>query len=61
MRNVVIENITVNVFSGPKVAAENVTGRGLEGAARLIPPERPAPVVASETPYTLGMTTGRPN
>ena len=61
MRNVVIENITVNVFSGPKVAAENVTGRGLEGAARLIPPERPAAVVASETPYRLGMTTGRPN
>lgn len=61
MRNVVIENITVNVFSGPKVAAENVTGRGLEGAARLIPPERPAAVVASDTPYRLGMTTGRPN
>jgi polygalacturonase len=61
MTNVTIENINVNVFSGPKVAIDNVTGRGLEGAARLIPPARPAPVEASATPYRLGMTTGRPN
>ncbi|MDG2522115.1 glycosyl hydrolase family 28 protein [Caulobacter segnis] len=60
-RNVTLENINVNVFSGPKLAVDNVTGKGLEGAARLIPTERPAPIPAPATPYRLGMTTGRPN
>ncbi len=61
IRNVTLENINVNVFSGPKLAVDNVTGKGLEGAARLIPTERPAPIPAPTTPYRLGMTTGRPN
>lgn len=61
MRNAVLENINVNVFSGPKLAADNVRGRGLEGAARLIPTDRPPPVAASNPPYRLGMNTGRPN
>lgn len=61
MTNVVLENINVNVFSGPKLAIDNVTGRGLEGAAPLIPTGRPAPVEAANPPYRLGMTTGRPN
>lgn len=61
MTNVTLENINVNVFSGPKLAIDNVTGRGLDGAARLIPPDVPPPVVPTEPPYRLGMTTGRPN
>src|SRR5690606_8594112 len=61
MTNVVIENVTVNVFSGPRLATDNVTGRGLDGAARLIPPDTPPPVTAGQPPYRLGMTTGRPN
>ncbi len=60
MTNVTIENVSVNVFSGPKLAIDNVTGRGLDGAARLIPPDVP-PAVAAGEPYRLGMTTGRPN
>lgn len=61
IRNARVENIGVNVFSGPKLAIDNVTGAGLDGAAPLIPTTRPAPVVAADTPYRLGMTTGRPN
>jgi polygalacturonase len=61
IRGAVIENVDVNVFSGPKLAADNVTGRGLEGAARLIPTDRPPAVAAASPAYRLGMTTGRPN
>ncbi|MFJ6025730.1 glycoside hydrolase family 28 protein [Brevundimonas sp. NPDC092305] len=61
IRNARVENIGVNVFSGPRLAIDNVTGAGLDGAAPLIPTTRPAPVVAADTPYRLGMTTGRPN
>ena len=59
--NVVIENVTVNVFSGPRLSADNVTGRGLEGAARLIPTDRPPPVEATVPPYHFGVIPGRPN
>ena len=61
MRNVVVENLTVRVFSGPVLAMDNVTGRGLDNAARLIPPAVPAPVVAADRSYRLGMESGRPN
>lgn len=61
MRNVHLENIDVNVFSGPRLAIDNVTGRGLEGAAPLIPTDRPAAVEATVPPYRLGMMSGRPN
>ena len=61
IRNAVLEGIDVNVFSGPKVAVDNVTGRGLEGAARLAPIERPPDVIAADPPYRFGMTSGRPN
>lgn len=59
--NVVLENIDVNVFSGPKLSIDNVTGRGLDNAARLIPTDRPADVQAAQPPYTLGMMSGPPN
>lgn len=59
--NVVLENIEVNVFSGPKLSIDNVTGRGLDNAARLIPTDRPADVQAAQPPYTLGLMSGPPN
>ncbi|WP_230781900.1 glycoside hydrolase family 28 protein [Sphingomonas sp. Leaf37] len=61
MRGVEIASINVNVFSGPKIAAENVTGRGLDQAVKLVPPARPTPVAAPTTPYQLGMESGAPN
>ncbi|UIJ45637.1 glycosyl hydrolase family 28 protein [Sphingomonas cannabina] len=61
MRGVRIEHVEVSGFAGPKLAAANVAGRGLDDAAPLVPPERPAPVLAAEPPYRLGMDSGRPN
>jgi polygalacturonase len=61
MRGVEIAGINVNIFSGPKIAAENVTGRGLDQAVKLVPPARPMPVAAPATTYRLGMESGAPN
>ena len=60
MKNVSIENVRVNVFSGPLLAMDNVTGRGLENAQPLIPTARPA-AVEGVAGYRLGMTSGAPN
>ena len=60
MKNVAIENVRVNVFSGPLLAMDNVTGRGLENAQPLIPTARPA-AVEGVAGYKLGMTSGAPN
>jgi hypothetical protein len=57
----VLENVGVNVFSGPKLSIDNVTGTGLEGAARLIATDRPPPVEATSPAYQLGMGSGPPN
>lgn len=61
MRNVVVKNVTVSVVEGPRLAINNVTGRGLDGAAMLKPTERPADVAAADPPYRLGMASGKPN
>jgi polygalacturonase len=61
MRRVTLEGIEVNVSSGPRIAAANVTGRGIDGAAALTPPKAPPPVVPSSPPYRLGMVSGKPN
>lgn len=61
MKNVELSNINVSVYSGPKLAVDNVTGAGLEGAARLVPPDLPAPIVAADPPYSLAVIPGRPN
>lgn len=61
MRGVALEGIDVSVFAGPKVAAVNVTGKGLEDAATLVPAVPPPDVKASPTPYRLGMSSGAPN
>jgi polygalacturonase len=44
IRGAELFDIDVKIFSGPKIAAAQVTGTGLEGAARLVPPDRPPPV-----------------
>ncbi|CAN5419216.1 glycoside hydrolase family 28 protein [soil metagenome] len=59
--NAVLENVAVNVFSGPKLSINNVTGSGLEGAAPLIPTDRPPAVEAASPPYHLGINAGPPN
>jgi polygalacturonase len=61
MRNVTLDKIDVTVAEGPKLATSNVTGRGLAGATALPPTARPAPVLAAEPPYKLGMVSGKPN
>jgi hypothetical protein len=61
MRNVRLEDLDVNVLSGPKVAAVNVTGSGLKGAAALVPTKLPPAVTAASPPYKLGMNSGAPN
>jgi polygalacturonase len=61
MRNVTLRNIDVTIKDGPRLAMNNVTGRGLDGAEPLKPTERPAPVLATQPPYLFGMTSGRPN
>jgi polygalacturonase len=61
MRNVTLDKVDVTVAEGPKLAISNVTGRGLTGAAALPETARPAPVLATEPPYRLGMMSGKPN
>jgi polygalacturonase len=56
MKNVVIRNIKVTGFTGPLLSIENVTGRGLAGAAKIDlakMPRIPAPVAEPATPYQL--------
>jgi len=61
MKNVELSNIDVSVYSGPRLASDNVSGRGLEGGARLVPPDTPAPIRAVEPAYALAVLPGRPN
>lgn len=44
MKNVRIEEIHVTGLTGPLLGINNVTGKGLEGAAPIDPPKLPAPV-----------------
>jgi hypothetical protein len=50
-RQVDIRNIKVTGFTGPLIGINNVTGKGLEGAAAIDPPKVPEPVKA--TSYQL--------
>ncbi len=59
IKNVTLKNINVQVAEGAKLAVNNVTGKGLEGAVALAPTVRPADVVGVD--YKLGMTSGKPN
>lgn len=60
MQGVVLDNIHVDVKAGPVLTVSNVTGRGLQGAAKGLPVVRPADVVAS-TPFRLGEGLAPPN
>jgi hypothetical protein len=51
-RYVTLRNIKVNKFTGSLLSTYNVTGSGLEGAAKLDQPKSPDPVVVEE-PYKL--------
>ena len=53
MRHVVLKEIKVTGFSGPLLSTYNVTGTGLNGAARLEPTKVPEPVPAPAQPYSL--------
>ncbi len=56
MRDVVIRNVKVAGYDGPLIATENVTGIGLQGAAKLDPakmPKAPEPIPTPEKAYTL--------
>ncbi|MDQ3845687.1 MAG: glycosyl hydrolase family 28 protein [Bacteroidota bacterium] len=53
IKNAVIRNVKVTGYSGPLMNINNVTGKGLEGAATVDPPPLPDPVTASGQPYQL--------
>lgn len=61
LRNVDLKNINVTIAEGPRLATNNVTGRGLDGAVAGDPTPRPADVVATEPAYRFGQLSGRPN
>jgi polygalacturonase len=52
-RNVEIRNVNITGFTGPLIGINNVSGKGLEGAASIDPPKVPEPVKAPAKPYTL--------
>jgi polygalacturonase len=56
VKGAVIRNVHVTGYSGKLIYAENVTGTGLAGAAKLPEDKKPkaaAPVAEPETPYKL--------
>lgn len=48
-----LKNINVTGFDGPLISVYNVSGSGLEKAAKLDPPKLPAPIVAPSEKYEL--------
>ncbi|WP_343612135.1 glycosyl hydrolase family 28 protein [Novosphingobium sp.] len=60
MQGVVLEGIHVDVKSGPMLTVTDVTGSGLEGAAKGIPVQRP-PHVEASAPFRLGEGLAPPN
>lgn len=53
VRNADIERVKVTGFAGPLLGLNNVTGKGLEGAAAIDAPKVPDPVTAPAQPYRL--------
>ncbi len=53
VKNALIRNVKVTGVAGPLVGIHNVTGKGLEGAARIDGPKLPDPVPAPAQPYIL--------
>jgi polygalacturonase len=48
-----IRNIKVTGFTGPLIAINNVSGKGLEGASTIDPPKVPDPIAPPAEPYRL--------
>jgi hypothetical protein len=48
-----IRNIKVTGFTGPLIAINNVTGKGLEGASTIDPPKVPDPIAPPSESYRL--------
>ena len=56
MKGAVIRNVRVTKYAGKLLNIDNVTGTGLNGAAKLDETNRPKavePIAAAETPYKL--------
>jgi polygalacturonase len=53
IKNARIKNINVTGFTGPLININNVTGKGLNGAATIDAPKLPEPVVVPKQPYQL--------
>jgi polygalacturonase len=53
IRKAEIRNIRISGFAGPLIAIHNVTGKGLEGAAKIDPTKVPEIVRAPPLPYRL--------
>ena len=53
IKNADIRNIKVTGFEGPLLTITNVTGKGLEGAAKGEPAKVPDPILPPATPYQL--------
>lgn len=57
MTRALLSNINVDIATGPKIAAANVTGHGLETAVSLNAPDRPAAVLETEPTFRLGQSS----
>lgn len=53
MKKVEIRNVKVTGYEGPLIGIYNVTGKGLEGASKIEPPQVPETVAAPSEPYRL--------
>lgn len=52
IRGAELDRIEVTGFTGPLLATDNVSGKGLDGAAKFEPPQPPPPKAAPEPPNT---------
>lgn len=53
IKNADLHDLKVTVLTGPLIGINNVTGKGLEGAAQIDPPKLPDPIPAPAQPYQL--------
>jgi hypothetical protein len=53
IKNADLHDLKVTVLAGPLIGINNVTGKGLEGAAQIDPPKTPDPIPAPAQPYQL--------
>jgi hypothetical protein len=53
IRKAEIRNVRLTGVAGPLIGVHNVTGKGLEGAAKIEPPKMPDPEPVPSRPYQL--------